>query len=128
MSLRTAILSSINNLLSIIETVINSTLQDLHSHKQSASETTNMIPKAHSFTRSTGVLVGAAGVATASPLLFFIPGAEERLAAQAAKWGPRWNRGFARLHPAVQHGAGRVEPHVKKGVQFIEPPLKKAAM
>ena len=87
-----------------------------------------MIPKARTFTRSTGVIVGAAGVATASPLLFFIPGAEERLAAQAAKWGPRWNRGFARVSPAVQRSATRVEPGVKKGVKIVEPPLKRAAM
>jgi hypothetical protein len=87
-----------------------------------------MIPKARTFTRSTGVIVGAAGVATASPLLFFIPGAEERLAAQAAKWGPRWNRGFARMSPVVQRSAVRVEPGVKKGVKVVEPPLKRAAL
>jgi predicted secreted Zn-dependent protease len=86
-----------------------------------------MIPKAHTFSRSTGVLVGAAGVATASPLLFFIPGAEERLAAQAAKWGPRWNRGFARVAPHAERHGAKIEPHVSKGMKAIEPPLKKAA-
>ena len=87
-----------------------------------------MIPQPRAFTRSTGVIVGAGAIATASPLLFFIPGAEERLAAQAAKWGPRWNRGFERMSPVVQRGAVRVEPGVKKGVKMVEPPLKRAAL
>ena len=87
-----------------------------------------MIPKARAFNRSTGVIGGVAVLATASPLLFFLPGAEERLAIQAAKWGPRWNRGFAHLSPVAQRGAVRVEPHVKKGLRAVEPPLKKAAL
>lgn len=87
-----------------------------------------MIPKARTFNRSTGVIVGAGALATASPLLFFIPGAEERLAIQAAKWGPRWNRGFARMSPVMQKGANRVEPSMKKGVKVVEPPLKRAAL
>jgi len=87
-----------------------------------------MIPKARSITRSTGVLVGVAGTASAAPILFFIPGAEERLAMQAAKWGPRWNRGFSKLTPGVQRGALKVEPSVRKGVQIVEPPLKRAAI
>lgn len=87
-----------------------------------------MIPQPRSFARSTGLIVGAASVATASPLLFFVPGAEERLAIQAAKWGPRWNRGFARMEPHVQKHAGRVEPQLRKGVKAVEPPLKGAAV
>ncbi|KAG0646978.1 hypothetical protein D0Z07_6155 [Hyphodiscus hymeniophilus] len=86
-----------------------------------------MIPKARTFNRSTGVIGGAAVLATASPLLFFIPGAEERLAMQAAKWGPRWNRGFAGVSPLVEKHAAKVEPHAKRGLQAVEPPLKKAA-
>ncbi|KAF4627575.1 hypothetical protein G7Y89_g10578 [Cudoniella acicularis] len=87
-----------------------------------------MLPKARTITRSTGVVVGLAGTASAAPLLFFIPGAEERLAAQAAKWGPRWNRGFAHIAPRMERGAARVEPGVKRGVKVVEPPLKKAAL
>jgi hypothetical protein len=87
-----------------------------------------MIPKARTFTRSTGVIVGAGALATASPLLFFIPGAEERLAVQAAKWGPRWNRGFAHMSPIAQRAHARVEPGMKKGVKVVEPPLKRAAL
>jgi len=87
-----------------------------------------MIPKARAVTRSTGILVGGAGIASAAPLVFFIPGAEERLAAQAAKWGPRWNRGFARITPSVQHHAAKVEPHMARGVKAIEPPMKRAAL
>lgn len=87
-----------------------------------------MIPKARSITRSTGLLVGVAGTASAAPLLFFLPGAEEQLAAQAAMWGPRWHRGFARMTPGIQRGTARVEPGVKKGVKIVEPPLKSAAL
>jgi hypothetical protein len=87
-----------------------------------------MLPAARTTTRSTGLVVGLAGTASAAPLLFFLPGAEERLSIQAAKWGPRWTRGFAKFEGRVVHGASRVEPGVKRGVQAVEPPLKKAAL
>ncbi|KUJ07809.1 uncharacterized protein LY89DRAFT_725551 [Mollisia scopiformis] len=87
-----------------------------------------MAPHLRTTTRSTGLIVGLAGTASAAPLLFFLPGAEERLAMQAAKWGPRWNRGFAHFERGVQHGARSVEPGVKRGVQVVEPPLKRAAL
>ncbi|KAE8443229.1 hypothetical protein EG329_002097 [Mollisiaceae sp. DMI_Dod_QoI] len=87
-----------------------------------------MLPHARTTTRSTGLIVGLAGTASAAPLLFFLPGAEERLATQAAKWGPRWTRGFAHFERGVQHGASRMEPGVKKGVKVVEPPLKRAAL
>ncbi|CAG8958791.1 hypothetical protein HYFRA_00011741 [Hymenoscyphus fraxineus] len=87
-----------------------------------------MLPKARSFNRSTGVVVGLSGTCAAAPLLFFIPGAEERLIHQASKWGPRWNRGFSRMTPAVQRGAARVEPKMQKTVQVVEPPFKRAAI
>ncbi|KAG9233739.1 hypothetical protein BJ875DRAFT_35450 [Amylocarpus encephaloides] len=87
-----------------------------------------MVPAPRSFTRSTGLLVGGAGFASAAPLLFFVPGAEERLAAQAAKWGPRWNRGFARVTPVVERHAAKLEPRMQKGVKRVEPPFKKAAL
>lgn len=100
----------------------------IHTNTQPTNKRTTMIPKAREFSRSTGVIVGVAGTASAAPLLFFLPGAHERLAAQAAKWGPRWERGFSRVSPTVQRVNTRVEPKMKKGVQVVEPPLKGAAM
>ncbi|KAF8850431.1 hypothetical protein BDZ45DRAFT_602860 [Acephala macrosclerotiorum] len=87
-----------------------------------------MLPHARKTTRSTGLIVGLAGTASAAPLLFFLPGAEERIATQAAKWGPRWTRGFAHMERGVQHSASRIEPRVQKGVKAVEPPLKRAAL
>ncbi|KAK2628796.1 hypothetical protein QTJ16_001899 [Diplocarpon rosae] len=91
-----------------------------------------MLPAARTFQRSTGRLGGAAiGVSCAVgtvPLLCLIPGAQERLAAQAAVWGPRWSRGFSYIAPRVERHAAKVEPRVKKGVEKVEPPLKKAAL
>jgi hypothetical protein len=86
------------------------------------------IPVARSFTRSPGFIGGVAVTASATPLLMFIPGFEERLASQAAKWGPRWNRGFSKISPHVERHAAKVEPHMQKGVKIVEPPLKKAAL
>ncbi|KAH6661989.1 hypothetical protein B0J14DRAFT_663070 [Halenospora varia] len=88
------------------------------------------VPHARTFTRSTGVVVGLAGTASAAPLLLFIPGFEERLAAQAAKWGPRWNRGFAKMEPRFERGLERVkfEHRIEGGVKRVEPPLKRAAL
>lgn len=87
-----------------------------------------MVPAPRAFSRGTGMVLGGAGVASAAPLLFFVPGFEERLAAQAAKWGPRWNRGFAHVTPMVQHHAAKVEPRMQKGVKAVEPPFKRAAL
>jgi hypothetical protein len=87
-----------------------------------------MLPHARSVTRSRGIFVAVAGTASASPLLFFIPGFEERLAHQASKWGPRWNRGFSHLTPRIERGAMKVDPKMQKGVKMVEPPFKRAAM
>ena len=87
-----------------------------------------MVPAPKSFSRSTGYLVGGAGIASAAPLLFFVPGAQERLVAQAAKWGPRWNKGFSHVAPRIEHHAAKIEPRMQKGVQKVEPPFKKAAL
>jgi len=86
-----------------------------------------MIPAGRSFNRSVGVVGGVAVTASAAPLLFLLPGAEERLAAQAAKWGPRWNRAFSNVAPRVEHHAAKIEPRMQKGVQRVEPPFKRAA-
>ncbi|TVY83102.1 hypothetical protein LSUE1_G002829 [Lachnellula suecica] len=86
------------------------------------------LPAARSFANSNGVIGGVAVTASAAPLLFFLPGFEERLAAQAAKWGPRWNRSFSQVAPRMERGAAKVEPRMQKGVKAIEPPLKRAAI
>ncbi len=86
------------------------------------------LPAARSFSRSKGAIGGVAITASAAPLLFFLPGAEERIAAQSAKWGPRWNRAFSHLTPRMERGVARVEPRVQRGVRVVEPPLKGAAL
>ncbi|KAH6721594.1 hypothetical protein DL95DRAFT_528740 [Leptodontidium sp. 2 PMI_412] len=90
------------------------------------------LPAARTFALSPGRLGGAAiGVSCAVgtvPLLCLIPGVEERLAAQAAVWGPRWSRGFAAVTPHVSRHAERVEPGIRRGVEKVEPPLKRAAI
>ena len=87
-----------------------------------------MIPAARTFNRSPGVIGGVAVTASSLPMLFFIPGFEERFAAQAAKWGPRWSRGFATVGPRVERTGARVEPKIQQSVKRVEPPLKRAAM
>jgi len=87
-----------------------------------------MLPSPRSFSRPTGVVFGLAGATAAAPVLLLVPGAEERLAALAASWGPRWSRGFARVTPSLQRGTAQVEPRVKKGVEVVEPPFKRAAL
>lgn len=72
--------------------------------------------------------VGVSCAVGTVPLLCLIPGVEERLAAQAAVWGPRWSRGFAAVTPHVSRHAERVEPGIKRGVEKVEPPLKRAAL
>ena len=85
------------------------------------------LPNARSFSRSPGMIGGAAVAASFTPLLMFVPGFEERLAAQAAKWGPRWNRGFSHFTPALERHTARAEPALQKSVKMVEPPLKRAA-
>lgn len=88
------------------------------------------IPAARSFTTRNGLIGTAAVTASAAPLLIFVPGFEERLAAQAAKWGPRWNKGFATIQPQCERGweKARIDTRMQKGVKTVEPPLKKAAL
>lgn len=87
-----------------------------------------MIPSARTFTRPTGVVFGVAGATAAAPIFFLLPGAEERLAAVAAYWGPRWSRGFARVTPSLRKGTAKSEPKIRKGVKAVEPSFKKAAL
>lgn len=87
-----------------------------------------MLPAARTFNRSPGLVGGVAVTASTVPILFFLPGFEERLASQAAKWGPRWTRGFAQVTPRIERGAARVDPRIQKSVKTVEPPFKRAAM
>ncbi|TVY31267.1 hypothetical protein LOCC1_G008908, partial [Lachnellula occidentalis] len=84
-------------------------------------------PAARAFTRANGLIGGVAVTASATPLLFFLPGAEERIAVQAAAWGPRWERNLSHIAPRMEKGVVGIEPRVQKGVKVVEPPMKRAA-
>jgi hypothetical protein len=71
----------------------------------------------------------AAGVAGFAPLYFLLPGAEERLATQTARWAPRWERSITRVASPVERGIQRVTPPVARTVRKIDErlPLEKMA-
>ncbi|TVY12706.1 hypothetical protein LARI1_G009597, partial [Lachnellula arida] len=52
---------------------------------------------------------------------------QERIAVQAAKWGPRWEKNLSHIAPRMEKGAARIEPRMQKGVKVVEPPMKRAA-
>ncbi|KAI1329263.1 hypothetical protein F5Y16DRAFT_104969 [Xylariaceae sp. FL0255] len=72
---------------------------------------------------------GVAGVGAFAPLYFMLPGAEERLATQTARWAPRWERNISYFAPPAQRIAQRAEPHVARTVRKIDDklPLDKVA-
>ncbi|KAI1766500.1 hypothetical protein GGR53DRAFT_208341 [Hypoxylon sp. FL1150] len=81
-------------------------------------------------TRSTEFATyGLAGVAGFAPFYFMLPGAEERLASQTARWAPRWERNISYFAPPARSVAQRVEPRVEKTVKNIDSrlPLEKVA-
>ncbi|KAI1781222.1 hypothetical protein F4818DRAFT_32912 [Hypoxylon cercidicola] len=85
------------------------------------------IPRA----RSTEIATfGFAGVAGFAPLYFMLPGAEERLASQTARWAPRWERNISYFATPARRVAQRVEPRVEKTVKKIDSrlPLEKMAL
>jgi len=84
------------------------------------------IPKAGS---SELLTFGVAGVGVFAPLYFILPGAEERLAAQTARWAPRWEKNISYVAPRVERGIQRVEPPVSRAVRNIDRrlPLEKMA-
>ncbi|OTA57148.1 hypothetical protein K449DRAFT_450255 [Hypoxylon sp. EC38] len=84
------------------------------------------IPKAR---RSEVATFGLAGVAGFAPFYFMLPGAEERLAHQTARWAPRWERNISYFAPPAQRIAQRVEPRLEKTVKKIDDrlPLEKMA-
>ncbi|KAI1394816.1 hypothetical protein F4819DRAFT_234427 [Hypoxylon fuscum] len=84
------------------------------------------IPRAGSTEMAT---FGLAGVAGFAPFYFMLPGAEERLAAQTARWAPRWERNISYFASPAQRIAQRVEPRIEKTVKRIDNrlPLEKVA-
>lgn len=72
----------------------------------------------------------AASVTALAPLYLIMPGAEERLATQTARWAPRWERNISIFSPPFERGIQRVEPPVARAVRRIEHrlPLEKVAL
>lgn len=72
---------------------------------------------------------GVAGIGAFAPLYFVLPGAEERLATQTARWAPRWERNIGFFVPSVERGIKRIEPPVSRTVRKIESrlPLERIA-
>ncbi|KAH9996363.1 hypothetical protein F4779DRAFT_187223 [Xylariaceae sp. FL0662B] len=72
---------------------------------------------------------GVAGVVGFAPFYFILPGTEERLAHQTARWAPRWERNISYFAPPAQRIAQRIEPRLERTVKKIEHtlPLEKAA-
>lgn len=70
--------------------------------------------------RSEVLCMGAAGVGVLTPLYLLMPGAEERLARQTAKWAPRWERNITYFTPPVERAVQRIEPSVSRAVQRVD--------
>ena len=80
--------------------------------------------------RRTEVLTfGVAGLGAFAPLYMMLPGAEERLAKQTARWAPRWEKNLSFFTPHVERGIQRVTPPVARTVRKIDErlPLEKMA-
>ncbi|KAI1481327.1 hypothetical protein K445DRAFT_59438 [Daldinia sp. EC12] len=84
------------------------------------------IPRAN---RTELATFGVAGVAGFAPFYFMLPGAEERLASQTARWAPRWERNISYFAPPAQRFAQRIEPRLEKTVKRIDNrlPLERVA-
>ena len=74
-------------------------------------------------------VVGAAGVGVLAPLYLMMPGADDKLANQTAKWAPRWERQTEIWAPRWEKNIQRVEPPVSAAVQRLDErlPLEKMA-
>ncbi|KAI1659295.1 hypothetical protein F4813DRAFT_388004 [Daldinia decipiens] len=84
------------------------------------------IPRANTTELAT---FGVAGIASFAPFYFMLPGAEERLASQTARWAPRWERNISYFASPAQRIAQRVEPRVERTVKRIDNrlPLERVA-
>ncbi|OAA52093.1 hypothetical protein NOR_00686 [Metarhizium rileyi] len=87
------------------------------------------IPRLPRAKRSEVFCMGAAGVGVLTPLYLVMPGAEERLARQTAKWAPRWERNITYFTPPVERAVQRIEPPVSRAIQRVDNrlPLEKMA-
>lgn len=58
-----------------------------------------------------------------------LPGAEERLASQTARWAPRWERNISHFVAPAERMAQRAEPRVSRTVKRIDDrlPLERMA-
>ncbi|KAI1745272.1 hypothetical protein F4680DRAFT_401622 [Xylaria scruposa] len=74
-------------------------------------------------------IIGMAGVASFAPFYMMLPGAEERIASQTARWAPRWERSISRFAAPAERFAQRAEPRVARTVKRIDNrlPLEKMA-
>ncbi|KAI1275903.1 hypothetical protein F5Y07DRAFT_399960 [Xylaria sp. FL0933] len=74
-------------------------------------------------------IFGMAGIASFAPFYMMLPGAEERIASQTARWAPRWERNISRVSGPAERWAQRAEPRVARTVKRIENrvPLEKMA-
>ncbi|KAK5635068.1 hypothetical protein RRF57_010780 [Xylaria bambusicola] len=74
-------------------------------------------------------IFGMAGLASFAPFYMMLPGAEERIASQTARWAPRWERNISRVAAPAERFAQRAEPRIARTVRKIESrvPLEKMA-
>ena len=84
------------------------------------------IPKARS---AEALTFGVAGITAFAPFYMILPGANERLASQTARWAPRWERNINFFVPAVKRGVRLVAPFIETTVKRIDQrlPLEKVA-
>ncbi|KAI0531544.1 hypothetical protein GGR58DRAFT_230727 [Xylaria digitata] len=65
-------------------------------------------------------IFGMAGVVSFAPFYMMLPGAEERIASQTARWAPRWERSISRVAAPAERFAHRIEPRCERTVKRIE--------
>ncbi|PSS05268.1 hypothetical protein BD289DRAFT_3938 [Coniella lustricola] len=71
--------------------------------------------------RSSEILTfGVGGLAAFAPLYMMLPGASERVAAQTARWAPRWERNINYFTGPVERGTQFISPHVERNVKRID--------
>ncbi|KAI1201823.1 hypothetical protein F5X97DRAFT_319829 [Nemania serpens] len=80
--------------------------------------------------RSETAFFGMAGVASLAPFYMMLPGAEERVAAQTARWAPRWERSISRVAAPAERLTQRAEPRVSRTIKRIDDklPLERMAL
>lgn len=61
-----------------------------------------------------------AGAFVLAPLWMMTPGATERVAAQTARWAPRWERRISYVAPPAERAARRVAAPAERAVRGID--------